>query len=109
MIAQAQAEKDQWKEAKKPLKTALRRSPHNEEVLLYYSSKLGRRGRRKELIKLLQSEPGPLSFSLTLNLALALSQSGNTQEGKKMLGDYTQRRYHAPGKGKGPVDPKGFE
>ncbi len=91
VIAQAQAEKDQWKEAEKTLKTALRRSPHNEEVLLYYSSELGRRGRRKELIKLLQSEPGPLSFSLTLNLALALSQSGNTQEGKKILEDYTQR------------------
>jgi hypothetical protein len=43
------------------------------------------------LIKLLQSEPGPLTFSLTLNLALALSQSEKAEEGKKVLEEFLQR------------------
>jgi tetratricopeptide (TPR) repeat protein len=91
VIAQAQAEKDQWKEAEKTLKATLRRAPHNEEVLLFYSSELGRRGQKKELIKLLRSEPGPLTFSLTLNLALALSQTGAAEEGKIVLEEFIQR------------------
>lgn len=91
VIAQAQAEKGQWKEAEETLREALERSPHNEEILLYYTSELGRRGSREELIKLLQKEPGPLTFSLTLNLSLALSQTGREQEGKKIIKEFIKR------------------
>jgi tetratricopeptide (TPR) repeat protein len=91
VIAQAQAEKDQWKEAEETLGEALERTPHDEEILLYYSSELGRRGRREELIQLLQKEPGPLTFSLTLNLSLALSQSGRAPEGKNLLKEFMKR------------------
>ncbi len=91
VIAQAQAERDQWKEAEQTLTEALLRGPHNEEVLLYYSSELGRRGHREELIQLLEKEPGPLSFSLILNLALALSQSGRVPDGRKRIQDFMKR------------------
>ncbi len=91
VIAQALAEKDQWKEAEETLQEALKRTPHNEEILLYYSSELGRRGNREALIQLLQKEPSPLTFSLTLNLSLALSQSGRAEEGKKLMKEFVKR------------------
>jgi tetratricopeptide (TPR) repeat protein len=91
VIGQAQSEKDLWNEAEDTLKEALRRTPHNEEVLLYYTSELGRRGKREELIRLLQAEPAPLSFSLTLNWALAYSHSGQAKEAKKLMKDFLKR------------------
>jgi tetratricopeptide (TPR) repeat protein len=89
--AQGLAEQDQWKDAEKTLKEGLRRAPHNEEILLFYTAELGKRGKRKELIHLLEAEPGPLPLSLTINLALALSQTGQGEKGKELLRDYSQR------------------
>ena len=91
VIAQALVEKDQWPEAEETLREALNRTPHNEEILLYYSSELGRRGKREELIQLLEVGAEPLSFSLTLNLSLALSQSGRAKDGKKLMKDFMKR------------------
>jgi len=91
VIAQALVEKDQWPEAEETLREALNRTPHNEEILLYYSSELGRRGKREELIQLLEAGAEPLSFSLTLNLSLALSQSGRAKDGKKLMKDFMKR------------------
>ena len=44
-----------------------------------------------ELIRLLQGEPGPLPLSLTINLALAYSQSGQLEKGKQLLRDFLGR------------------
>ena len=89
--AQVLAGEGDWPGAEKALKQTLQRSPHNEEVLLFYTSELGKSGKRKELIHLLGEEPGPLPLSLTINLALAHSQDGDPQKGRYLLKDYLKR------------------
>jgi tetratricopeptide (TPR) repeat protein len=89
--AQGLAEDDHWPAAEEAVREGLRRAPHNEELLLFYTSELGKRGKRKELIHLLETETGPLPLSLTINLALALSQNGQLEKGKQLLRDFTQR------------------
>jgi tetratricopeptide (TPR) repeat protein len=85
------AEAQQWPEARKALEEALRRSPHNEEILLFMTSEMGKRGEREELIRVIQGEPGPLPLSLTINLALAYSQTGRLEEGRKALQAFLDR------------------
>jgi len=89
--AQALMEDKKWTEAEAALKEALGRSPHNEEVLLFYSSELGRLGKTDDLIRLLESESQPLTLPLTINLALAQSQAGQLEKGCKTLKDYLKR------------------
>jgi tetratricopeptide (TPR) repeat protein len=94
--AQVLAEEANWPDAQEALQEALKRVPHNEELLLFYSSELGKRGQRKELIQLLESETEPLPLSLTINLALAFSQNGQTEKGRKLLEHFLQRRGLSP-------------
>jgi len=89
--AQGQADDDQWPGAEETLREALRRSPHNEEILLFFSSELGKRGNKTGLIELLEAESEPLPLSLTINLALAQSQIGQWEKGKKVLNDFLNR------------------
>ena len=89
--AQALAEDQAWTEAEQALREALRRAPHHEEVLLFYSSELGKRGMKAELIRLLESESEPLPLSLTINLALAHSQNGEWEKGRLALQDFLKR------------------
>jgi tetratricopeptide (TPR) repeat protein len=89
--AQSLAEEKKWPEAQAALEEALKRSPHNEEVLLIYTAELGNRGKQDELIRLLKSEPGNLPLSLTINLALAYSQTGQLETGKETLRQFIQR------------------
>lgn len=91
--AGALAEGQQWPEARQALEEALRRSPHNEEILLFLTSELGKRGEREELIRLLLREPAPLPLSLTINLALAYSQTGRSEEGRKVLKAFLEQPY----------------
>jgi len=72
------------------MKRALARAPHDEEMLLFYSSELGKRGRPGEIIPLLKAEE-PLPLSLTINLALAHSQIGEGEKGREVLKHYLQR------------------
>ena len=94
--AQALSEKGGWQAAEEALKEALRRCPHNEETLLFYSSELGKREKRQELIQLIRAEPTPLPFSLTINLALAYSQTGKLPEGRRVLLDFLEREDLSP-------------
>lgn len=89
--AWAFTEEEKWPEAEETLKKAMLRSPHNEEILLFYSAEMGKRGEGKELIKLLESEPEPLPLSLTINLALAYSQSRRLEKGRQLLEKFLQR------------------
>lgn len=89
--AWALTENQQWPEARQVLNEALRRSPHDEEILLFLTSELGKRGQKEELIQLLQKEGGTLPLSLTINLALAYSQTGRLEEGRKVLKDFLKR------------------
>jgi hypothetical protein len=70
---------------------ALKRSPHNEEILLFLTSELGKRGQREEIIRVLEADSSPLPLSLTINLALAYSQNGKLKEGKKILTTFLER------------------
>jgi Tfp pilus assembly protein PilF len=94
--AGALAEAQQWTEARQALDEALRRSPHNEEILLFLTSELGKRGEREELIRLIKQEPEPLPLSLTINLALAYSQTGRLEEGRKILKAFLERSGQSP-------------
>lgn len=87
-LAQARADGEDWEGAQRAFQEALGRSPHNEEALLLYTSEMGKRGLRPELIRLLEAEPRPLSFPLTVNLALAYSQAGEMQKSRQTLRDY---------------------
>ncbi len=89
--AWALTEEGQWPEARKALEEALRRAPHDEEILLFLTSELGKRGQREELIRVLQAEDAPLPLSLTINLALAYSQTGRLKEGRKVLRGFLER------------------
>ncbi len=89
--AWALTDDQKWPEAQETLQEALRRSPHNEEILLFLSSELGKRGQRKEIIQVLQAESTPLPLSLTINLALAFSQDGRLEEGRKILQSFLKR------------------
>ncbi len=89
--AWALEEEGRWPEAEEILKEAMVRAPHNEELLLYYTAELGKRGRREELIELIQAEPEPLPLSLTINLAMAYSQTGKVADGRKVLRNYLKR------------------
>jgi Tfp pilus assembly protein PilF len=84
-------EADQWDEAEEALKVALQRAPHNEDVLLFYTAELGRRGKTDDLIQLILNEPEPWSLSLTINLALAYTQRGRIPESKKILEKFLNR------------------
>jgi len=85
-------EDQKWTEAQEALQAALDRSPHNEEILLFLTSELGKRGQRREIIRRLREEDAPLPLSLTINLALAYSQEGQWEEGKKVLADFIARK-----------------
>lgn len=89
--AQALTEQDRWPEAELSLKDAAGRFPGNEEILLFYSAELGKRGRAADLIALLREAPGPLPLSLTINLALAFSQAGKSKEGRQVLVAFLER------------------
>ena len=89
--AQALSDDHLWPEAEETLREALRRSPHNEEILLFFSSELGKKGKKAELIELLESESEPLPLSLTINLALAHNQNGQFETGTKVLRDFLNR------------------
>lgn len=89
--AWALVDEEDWEGARKELDKALALSPHNEEVLLYLTAELGKRGQREELIRVLTAEKGPLPLSLTINLALAHSQTGEDERGKKLLESYLER------------------
>lgn len=80
-----------WDGAETALKEALKREPHNEDVLLFYTAELGRRGKMQELIELVLSQPEPRPISLAINLALAYSRMGNMSEGEKVLKEYLER------------------
>ncbi|MGH7740000.1 MAG: hypothetical protein ACREL1_07625, partial [bacterium] len=70
------------------LAEALKRAPRNEEVLLYYSAQLGKRGMNQAVIDLLESREGTLPFSLTINLALAYRNAGKFSKGQDVLQAY---------------------
>ena len=89
--AQALAQGERWEEAKSAFEESLRRSPHQEEVLLSYTAELGKRGKRKEVIQILEAEPKSLPLSLTINLALAHSQEGRVAKGKGLLEEFLKR------------------
>ncbi len=94
--AWALTDDQKWSEAREILQEALKRSPHNEEILLFLTSELGKRGQRKEIIQTLQAESTPLPLSLTINLALAFSQDGRLDEGKKVLKSFLERSQMDP-------------
>ena len=89
--AWALTDDQKWPEARETLQEALKRSPHNEEILLFLTSEMGKRGQRKEIIQTLQAEANPLPLSLSINLALAFSQDGQLDEGKKILQSFLKR------------------
>lgn len=89
--AWAMEEDGRWPEAEENLREALARAPHNEEVLLYYTAGLGKRGKRADIIQLLLAEPEPLSLSLTINLAMAYSQLGQLKKGRALLEKFLKR------------------
>jgi tetratricopeptide (TPR) repeat protein len=84
-------EVDNWEEAEEALRLALKRAPHNEDVLLYYTAELGRRGKTEDLIQLIVNEPEPRSLSLTINLALAYTQARKIDDAKKILNKFLTR------------------
>jgi tetratricopeptide (TPR) repeat protein len=94
--AWALTDDQKWNEARETLAEALKRSPHNEEILLFLTSELGKRGQREEIIRVLQTETIPLPLSLTINLALAYSQQGRADEGKKILKTFLGRAELGP-------------
>lgn len=94
--AWALTDDQKWPEAQEALQEALKRSPHNEEILLFLTSELGKRGQRKEIIRVLRAESTPLPLSLTINLALAFSQDGQLEEGIKTLRTFLGRSELSP-------------
>ncbi len=94
--AQSLGEDNQWPEAEEALREALRRSPDNEEVLLFFTSELGKRGKKAELIQLLEGRSEPLPLSLSINLALAHSQTDQLEKGKRVLRDFLARPGNSP-------------
>jgi tetratricopeptide (TPR) repeat protein len=86
--AQYFASRQRWEEAESLLLKALKRSPHNEEILLYYSAELGKRGLNQSIIDLLESQEGTLPFSLTINLSLAYRNAGKFSESQTILKNY---------------------
>ena len=78
-------EADDWEGAEEALKLALQRAPHNEDVLLFYTSELGRQGKMEELINLIAQEPEPRPIALVINLALAYIRLGRMAEAEKIL------------------------
>src|ERR1035441_3669642 len=94
--AWALTDDQKWAEAQSLLGEALERSPHNEEILLFLTSELGKRGQRKELIRRLLAETEPLPLSLTINLALAFSQEGQMEQGRKILKSFLEREGLSP-------------
>jgi tetratricopeptide (TPR) repeat protein len=89
--AWALTEEQRWPEARQTLEEALRRSPHNEAILLTLTSEMGQRGEQEDLIHLLRGEPAPLPLTLTINLALAYGQTGRKVEGRKVLRAFLKR------------------
>jgi tetratricopeptide (TPR) repeat protein len=94
--AQALTRKGKWEDAKGAAMEALRRAPHEEEVLLFYTSELGKRGLEEELVGLLEKETEPLPLSLTINLALAFSRLGKMDRGKGILQEFVAREKISP-------------
>jgi tetratricopeptide (TPR) repeat protein len=88
--AQYYAARDRWNEAEALLLRALKRSARNEEILLYYSAELGKRGLNQAIIDLLESQEGSLPFSLTINLSLAYRNAGKFSESQAVLKNYLQ-------------------
>lgn len=80
-----------WPRARAELEKARLLAPAQEEVLLFLTSELGKRGERSELIDLLEPQVKSLPLSLTINLALAYSQSGEAGKGKKLLENFMVR------------------
>jgi tetratricopeptide (TPR) repeat protein len=91
-LAQARCDGGDWEGAERAFRETLSRSPHDEGALLLYTSEMGKRGLREELIRLLEAEPPPLSFPLTVNLALAYSQAGRMEKSRQTLRDYLARK-----------------
>ena len=89
--AQALAEGEDWAGAQEALREALRRSPGNEEVLLFYSSELGKREKFLEVLELLEKNSDSLPLSLSINLALALSRAGRALEGREFLEKFLKK------------------
>lgn len=89
--AQHHDAKGDWALAETLLKRALKRSPENEAVLAYYSAALGRLGRAKESAALLSPLRPKLTFTLAVNLAVALRQSGEGNEAVKVLAEFKDR------------------
>jgi len=90
--AKFQDEKGDWKKAEELLREALRREPEEETVLLYYSSALGRRERFEDVIRLLQARKEKPTFSLTVNLVLALRRMGRGAEAQTLLEEFKDRK-----------------
>ncbi|HVZ80128.1 MAG TPA: tetratricopeptide repeat protein [bacterium] len=88
--AWALAEAD-WPAARVELEKARLLAPDQEEVLLFLTAELGKRGEREEVVRLLEPQAGKLPLSLTINLALAHSQEGRSARGKELLEAYRQR------------------
>jgi hypothetical protein len=82
---------DDWPAARAELEKARLLAPSQEEVLLFLTSELGKRGERKELIGLLEPQAKSLPLSLIINLALAYSQAGEAGKGKKLLEGFMTR------------------
>ena len=74
-----------WEDAEPALLQALKQSPRNEEILLYYSAELGKRGLNQRIIDLLESQEGTLPFSLVVNLSLAYRNTGKFSESQAIL------------------------
>jgi len=89
-LAWALVETD-WPAARVELEKARLLAPSQEEVLLFLTSELGKRGEQEELIRLLEPQAGTLPLSLTINLALAYSQTGKTLKGRDLLEAYQAR------------------
>jgi tetratricopeptide (TPR) repeat protein len=86
--AQYFTSRQRWQEAEPLLLKALKRSPRNEEILLYYSAELGKQGLNQAIIDLLESQEGTLPFSLTINLSLAYRNAGKFSESQAILKNY---------------------
>ncbi|HVM33579.1 MAG TPA: tetratricopeptide repeat protein [bacterium] len=86
--AQYYVARDHWAQAEAMLLSALKRSPRNEAILIYYSAELGKRGLNQAIVDLLESQEGTLSFALTINLSLAYRNAGKFSESQTILKNY---------------------
>jgi tetratricopeptide (TPR) repeat protein len=77
-----------WEEAEPAILQALKQSPRHEEILLYYSAQLGKRGLNQQIIDLLESQEGTLPFSLIINLSLAYRNAGKFSESQTILKNF---------------------